>query len=215
MRCDRDRLDVTEVLLIRHALADPVGRTIAGRAPGVHLNRIGRRQAGALAARLAKLPIAGVYTSPLERAHETAEPVAARLGTPVREAAGLIELDYGAWTGRAIAELDGDPVWRRFNTQRGTTRIPGGETMDEVVARGTEELRRVAEAHPGGLVAAVTHGDVIRALLAHYGGMPLDAMLRLEVAPASVSGIRLGPCPRVTAINWRADGLGESDYVEQ
>ncbi|MBA3892444.1 MAG: histidine phosphatase family protein [Gemmatimonadales bacterium] len=83
--------------------------------------------------------------------------------------------------------------------------------MDEVVARAGAELARIASEYPAGLVAAVSHGDVIRALLAHYAGMPLDLMLRLEVAPASVSAVRLAPEPLVMAVNWRTDGIGSLD----
>lgn len=203
---------MTDVLLIRHALCDPVGRAIAGRTPGINLNSTGTRQAEALAEGLVGIPMAALYCSPLERARETAAALERPLGIPARIAPGLIELDFGSWTGRTLDSLAGDPVWSRFNTERATTRIPGGETMDEVVARGAGELARMAADHPGLRVAAVTHADVIRALLTHYAGMPLDRMLRLEVAPASVSVVRIGPEPRVLAVNWRADGLGDFDF---
>ena len=202
---------MTELLLIRHGLCDAIGRTIVGRSAGVSLNAVGVRQAEDLADRLKLLPIAAVYSSPMERTWETAAPLAGRLNLPVRLAAGLNELDFGAWTGRTLDSLKGEPDWTRFNTQRGSTRIPGGETMDEVVARSGAELARIAAEHPVGLVAAVSHGDVIRALLAHYAGMPLDLMLRLEVAPASVSAVRLAPEPLVMAVNWRTDGIGSLD----
>ncbi len=193
------------VLLIRHGLCDPVGQAIAGRAPGVHLNDSGRRQARALDAALALVPLAAVYSSPLERARETAEPLADRIGQAVTISPGLQELDFGDWTGRTLASLAGDPIWQRFNQQRGVTRIPGGETMDEVVARAAPTVSGVAAEHPGSLIAAVTHGDVIRALVAHWAGMPLDSMLRLEVAPASVSAVRFTPEPRLILLNWLTD----------
>lgn len=193
------------VLLIRHGLCDPVGRWIAGRQPGVRLNAAGRRQVGELAGALAHLPIAAIYSSPLERARETAGVLAERLGLAVGISPGLEELDYGAWTGRTLESLADDPHWRRFNTARGATRIPGGETMEEVVARAAGALRDVVAAHPAELVAAVTHGDVVRGLVAHWSGMPLDRMLRLEVAPGSVSAVRLLPEPTVLAVNWLPD----------
>lgn len=199
---------MSDVLLIRHGLCDTVGRSIAGRFPGTPLNPTGVHQARGLAERLKALPIEAVYSSPQDRTRETAGPLAELLGLPVRISPGLDELDFGAWTGRTLDALRDDPEWRRFNTERGSTRIPGGETMGEVVARATAELSRIASEHPEALVAAVTHGDVIRALLAAYAGMPLDCMLRLEVAPASVSAVRLGSEPLVLAVNWLTDGIG-------
>ena len=181
-----------DVLLIRHGMCDTVGRVIAGRSAGVHLNPAGLRQARELARWL-----------------ETAAPLAESTGLAVRIAGGLEELDYGSWTGRTLESLVADPVWQRYNTARGTTRIPGGETMEEVVARASAELARMACEHPDAPVAAVTHGDVIRALLAHYAGLALDHMLRLEVAPASVCVVRVSAEPRLLAVNWRADALGE------
>lgn len=182
---------MTTFLLIRHATNDSVGHSIAGRRPGVRLNAHGRRQAEALAERLGGLPIAAVYASPLERAVETAEPLAARLGLQVRLAEGVMELDYGEWTGLALAELEGRPGWSGWNTFRSGTRIPGGEHLLEVQARAVTELDRLAAAHRDALVAVVSHGDVIRAVLGHYLGIPIDLLLRLAVEPASVSILRL------------------------
>ncbi len=194
---------VSALLLIRHGLCDPVGRLIAGRSPGVHLNPEGCSQAVSLADSLARVPLAAIYCSPLDRAQETAAPLAQRTGLSIRISPGLQELDYGEWTGRTLESLADDPVWRRFNSHRSATRIPGGETMDEVVVRASGALEGIAKAHPDAPVAAVTHGDVIRALVAHWSGMPLDWMLRLEVAPGSVSVVQLEPEPRVLALNWR------------
>ena len=196
------------VLLVRHAACDHVGRRLAGRTPGVHLNRQGRAEAAALAAALGELPITAVYSGPLERAWETATPVADRLGRPVLTAPGLNELDFGDWTGRSLDSLAAEPLWRAFNEARDTTRIPGGELMSQVVDRAMAELARFADEHPGGTVAAVSHGDVIRGVLLHCLGMPLHQVHRLEVAPASVSVVRLyDTAPRVLVVNWTAGGL--------
>jgi broad specificity phosphatase PhoE len=97
---------VTTFLLIRHALCDPIGRSIAGRRPGVHLNDTGVQQAQSLAERLSGLAVGGLYSSPLERALETARPIGARHGLQVETAAGLNEIDFGDWTGRNLNELD-------------------------------------------------------------------------------------------------------------
>jgi broad specificity phosphatase PhoE len=161
-----------------------------------------------LGTRLGRLPIAALYSSPLERALETAQPLAQSLGLTVQAAPGLTELDFGEWTGRTLAELAPLPLWKQFNSFRSGTRIPGGELMSEVVARARRELENMEEEHHAAIVAAVSHGDVIRGLLADFLGLSLDLLHRLEVAPASVSAIRMdGRTARVLAVNWHAGGL--------
>jgi broad specificity phosphatase PhoE len=120
---------------------------------------------------------------------ETAQPLAAALGLAVVQDPGLNEVDFGEWTGRTVAELDGLPQWRDFNERRGSARIPGGETMAEVISRSLatlEQVRRTREL-TGRLVALVSHGDVLRSLVAHCIGMNPNAIHRIEIAPASVS----------------------------
>jgi broad specificity phosphatase PhoE len=194
---------MTTLLLIRHASCDPVGRSIAGRTPGIGLNAIGRQQVEALAAQLAHLPVEAVYSSPMERATQTALPLAQQKGVPVEEAAGLNEIDFGEWTGRTLAELEPIAEWQRFNTYRSGTRIPGGETIQEVLTRALGELLRIEQRHRGqSLVAVVSHADVLRAAISHFLGMPLDLMLRLELDPASVSIAELQPYgPRLLLLN--------------
>jgi probable phosphomutase (TIGR03848 family) len=195
---------MTTFLLIRHAHCDPIGRSIAGRAPGVHLNAQGRAAATALGERLSSIAIKAVYSSPLERARETATPMALRLGLEVENAPGLLEVDFGHWTGRTLAELHGIPEWKAFNSFRSGTRIPGGENMAEVLARALQEIERIQRAHSAStdLVAVVSHGDVLRVLIAHYLGIPVDLFQRLEVSPASVSVLSLEPYgPRVLRLN--------------
>jgi probable phosphomutase (TIGR03848 family) len=197
------KISMATYLLIRHALCDPVGRSIAGRTPGITLNPVGRRQAEALASRLAELPIAAVYSSPLERAVETARPIAERKELPVQQLEGLNEIDFGEWTGRTLAELSPVPEWQSFNRYRSVSRIPGGETMLEVLTRTLKEFDRLQELHPdGALVALVSHADVLRSAIAHFLGMPLDLLLRLELGPASVSIVELqGHGPRLLLLN--------------
>jgi probable phosphoglycerate mutase len=203
---------VLTALLIRHASCDHVGHRIAGRAPGVCLNARGLAEARALAEALAGWRIDAVYSGPLERAMETAAALAERLGQTVRTAPGLDELDFGEWTGRSLASLAEDPCWRAFNEARGVTRIPGGELMSEAVERAMAELARFECEHPHGVVAAVSHGDVIRGVLLRYLGMPMDDVHRLEVAPASVSVVRVfRDGARVVGVNWVAGGLPESE----
>ncbi len=174
-------------------MCDPVGQTIAGRAPGVHLNAQGAAEADQLGIRLSGLPISAIYSSPMERAIETAGPIAARHGLQVVPAPGLMEIDFGSWTGKTLGELEGVPEWRTFNSFRSGSRIPGGENMAEVLARTLAEIDRIRRAHndPGALVALVSHGDVLRVLIGHLFGVPLDLLHRLEISPASVTVITL------------------------
>jgi probable phosphoglycerate mutase len=169
-----------------------VGRAIAGRAPGVHLDEGGRAQAQALARVLVPAAFAAIVSSPLERARETAAPLAAALGLTPEVDERFTELDYGQWTGKSFDELDGDPDWRRWNTMRGSARIPGGESALEAQARALAGLEALRARHPDGRVAVVSHADVIRAVLAHCLATPLDLSLRIEVAPASVSAVTIG-----------------------
>ena len=178
------------IYLVRHAAHDRVDRVLCGRMPGVGLGRTGLRQAEALARWFAgRAPVAAVWTSPVQRARETAGPVAGRLGLPVRDSDALCEIDFGDWTGRSFDELRDDPRWRRWNEARGGERPPGGESMVEAQARAMGELDRAREEHPDGGVVLVSHGDVIKAVLAGVLGLSLDAHARFEISPASVSAL--------------------------
>ena len=183
---------MTRVLLVRHATNDTVGRLVAGWTPGVHLNEEGRVQAERLARRLAGEPLRAVYASPLERTLETARPIAAAHGLEPVACDALGEIRFGEWTGRTFEELEKDERWRRFNTFRSGTRPPGGEHMLEVQARVVSWLEGVRDRHAGReAVAAVTHGDVVKAAVFHYGGVSLDQVHRWDIAPASVSTLEL------------------------
>ncbi len=179
----------TTVFLVRHAAHDRVDRVLCGRMPGVGLGEAGRRQAEALAQHFAAGGVGAVWTSPLQRARETAEPIAARLGLAARTSDALCEIDFGAWTGRSFDELRDEPRWRRWNEERGSERPPGGESMAEVQARAMEEVERARAEHPDGQVVLVSHGDVIKAVLAGALGLSLDAHARFEISPGSVSAL--------------------------
>jgi broad specificity phosphatase PhoE len=183
---------MTTLLLIRHAdtAADPNTPVIWGRAPGIHLSAIGQKQAERLASCLVKNGIAALYSSPIERAVETASYIARGIGIRFDIAEGLNEVDYGRWAGRSYQELGEDDEWRIYNNCRSCSRIPGGESILEVTSRAVAEVGRLRSAHPGELIAAVSHADVIRALLAHFMGLPIDLALRLEISLASVSALR-------------------------
>jgi broad specificity phosphatase PhoE len=197
---------MTTLLLIRHGETDAVGKSIMGRAPGWPLNPNGRRQAETLARSLEKIPIRAVYASPQERAIETAEPIARAHGLTAARADGLDEVRFGDWEGLTMQELDRIEDWKRYNTWRSGVCPPGGEFMAEVQARMvscTEDLRR---RHPHETIAAVSHGDPIRALIANWLGAPMDLLLRFEVFPASVTVAELAEWgPRVVCLNHTGD----------
>ncbi len=164
---------------------------LPGRMAGVHLNELGRQQAERLADRLEGAPIAAIFSSPLERARETAEPVARRLGLEIRTLPGIIEIDYGEWTGKAWSELREHPRFNQYNSFRSGTRVPGGELMIEAQTRIVVELEALRAEYPDKLLALFSHGDLIKGALAYYAGIPLDLFRRLEVSPASVSVLRV------------------------
>lgn len=196
----------TTVLLVRHGDNDFTGHTLIGWTPGIHLNDRGRLQAARLAERLGHVPIRAIYSSPLERALETMEPLAARLRLEIRTCDALGEIRIGEWTGRTIRDLESDPRWQRFNMHRSTARIPGGELMLEVQTRMVEALEEIRRNHPEETVVAASHGDPIRAALLHYLGMPLDFIHRLEIRTASVSVIVLNDWgPVVSRVNETGD----------
>lgn len=181
------------LLLVRHAMCDPVGQRLAGRMQGIPLNATGRAQASHVARQLAREPIAAVYTSPRERARETATAVALASGCPVVDLAGLDELDFGQWTGRSFHDLQSEPEWQRFNTHRSTARVPGGESMLQAQARAVAVVESLREPHSGETAVLVSHLDILRSVIAHYLGMPLDHLLRIEIAPASLCELSLEP----------------------
>jgi len=183
--------DPTTIVLLRHGQTDWIGHAIAGRQPGVHLNAEGAAQALRVRDRLANVPIDAIYSSPLDRTRETAAPLATARGLDVRTCDEAIELDFGDWTSHRFADLGEDAGWRRFNSFRSFSRAAGGELMPEVQLRIVRAIERLRAAHPGQTVVVVSHGDVIRAAVAYFLGVPLDLFQRIEIGPASVSRVRL------------------------
>jgi len=191
-------------LLVRHAAHVELGRILSGRRRDVALSDDGLEQAAILADLLGTAPIAAVYSSPVERAVATAADIAEPHQLSVEVVVELDEIDFGEWSGARFSDLEGDEAWNAWNEARGTARCPGGESMLEAVERATGALKSLAEKHPGETLAVVTHCDIIRGVLAHYLGMPLDNVLRFDVDPASVSTLELGRWgARVRAINER------------
>ena len=184
---------VTKLVLARHAVTPQTGPMLTGRAPGVDLSDRGREQAAALGERLAGLPVAVVYASPIERTMQTAAAVAQHHGLEVRELPGVLEADYGEWTGGTIAELAKTDLWRTVQRAPSRARFPSGESLAEMQTRMVSALEAVVADHPGELVVVVSHADPIKAAIAHYTGMHLDLFQRIVVSPASVTVFELSP----------------------
>lgn len=178
---------MTTFLLIRHAAPDLLPNTLAGRTPGIPLSTQGEKQALRLAERLAGLPIDAVYSSPLERALLTAGPLADHVRRDVQCCESFADIEYGEWSGKHFDELNGDPRWRNWNEFRSGASLPNGGMMLEVQVRAVLALEELRRRHADKVVAVVSHGDVIKALIAHYLGIPLDLFQRVEISPASFS----------------------------
>jgi probable phosphomutase (TIGR03848 family) len=182
---------MTRFLLIRHATNDTVGKRLTGRSAGVHLNEEGKTQAQHLAGGLTGLPLAAVYSSPLERAVETAAPIAASHNIQAIVSDDFLEIEFGEWTGRSFEELNEQPAFQLFNTFRSCTHIPTGEFMLEAQLRIINALNTLRTRHQNETVAIVSHADLIKAAIAYYAGIHLDMFQRLEISPASVSIVEL------------------------
>lgn len=182
---------MTTFLLIRHALHTLGGETIAGRIPDVPLSPQGQAQAERLAERLKDVPVRAVYCSPIQRARETAQPLATRQGLPLQICEEINEIDFGDWMGRRLEELKDLSQWRRFNAFRSGTRIPNGELMLETQLRIISHMEWLREQYPEDCLALVSHGDVIKSAVAYYLGVHLDLFQRIEIRPASVSIIAI------------------------
>lgn len=201
----------TLVLFVRHGTTPTTGSVLPGRAPGLHLADQGRTQAQAVADAAAQLPrIQAVYASPLERAQETATPIAERLGLPLQLENGLLECDFGDWTGAQLRQLAKLPEWRTVQRWPSGWRFPGGESFVELQLRMVSVIEELKGRHPGETVVAVSHADPIKAVASSALGTPLDLFQRLVISPCSVTAIAYGEGgPSVVCLNARAAGLPE------
>lgn len=155
--------------------------------PGVPLNQAGLREAERLAARFAQSPVVAVVASPLQRAQQTAFPIAAALGLPLHAEPGFDEIDFGTWTGRRFEDLQADPALSAWNRLRTLAACPEGETMHHAQSRALAALSHWRRAYPDQEVVIVSHADVLKALLAPALGLSLDRLYRLTIDPASIS----------------------------
>ena len=201
---------MTILLLIRHGENDytKTGR-LAGWTPGVSLNDTGQQQARALAERLKDAPLKALYSSPLERAQETAAPLAAVKKLPVRIVEGVGEVRYGEWQGRSLKRVARTKLWRTVQSLPSAMQFPQGETFRAVQSRAVEAVEQLVLAHPKDMIAVFSHGDVIKLLVAHYLGLPLDLFQRIMISTASVSVVRLGQGQPVL-VKLNETGRGEA-----
>lgn len=205
----------TLVLLVRHGLTPTTGRSLPGRAKGLHLADAGREQAALAAERIAALATGGrtvdaVYASPLERTRETAAPIAAAVGRKVQIERGLLECDFGEWTGAELKALMKLPEWGTVQRAPSTFRFPGGESFTEMQTRIVGAIDKVRAAHPGGVVVCVSHADPIKAAVAHAMGTHLDLFQRIVISPCSVSAIAYhGGGPAVLTVNSTGGSLAD------
>ena len=178
---------MTSFFLIRHASCDSLGQTLWGRTPGICLNEKGQVQAQCLADRFKNMTLDAIYSSPLDRALQTATAIARSLKLEVRRNEAANEIDFGEWTGKTFDWLSRDKRWRQFNSHRGLTTIPGGESFLEVQNRIVREIETLAEQHGKARIAIVSHADVIRTAVAYFAAIPIDLIDRFEISPCSVT----------------------------
>lgn len=199
----------TLVLLVRHGQTPTTGKTLPGRARGLHLAEQGRAQAQQAADRIAALKdVAAIYASPMERTQDTAKPIAKARKLRLRTHKGLNECDFGEWTGSELKALNKLPEWRTVQRYPSGFRFPGGESFQEMQARICSAIADLVARHPGQTVVAVSHADPIKAAVASAMGTHLDLFQRIVVSPCSITAILYGPDgPVVLAVNSTGDDL--------
>lgn len=205
-------MESTLILLVRHGVTPTTGQVLPGRAPGLHLSDTGREQAREVAQRLRELPLSAIYSSPMERTRETAAPTAELFDLVPRIHSGLLECEFGDWTGARLSELAKLPEWRTVQSQPSAFRFPGGESFPELQQRMLAALAEIRDQHRGQVVACFSHADPLKAAVAEYLGVSLDAFQRVRIDPGSVSAVEFAPEPRVVVHNSRTGSLA---YLRQ
>jgi probable phosphoglycerate mutase len=201
----------TLVLLVRHGQTPTTGKLLPGRAPGLHLAEAGIEQARRAAERIAALPrIDAIYSSPLERARETAAPIAAATGTKVTVDKGLLECDFGDWTGAELRKLMKLPEWNTVQRAPSAFTFPNGESFTAMQTRMVSALDRLRSKHPGGVIVCVSHADPIKAAVAHALGTHIDLFQRIVIGTCSISAIAYhGGAPVVLTVNSTGGTLAD------
>jgi probable phosphoglycerate mutase len=200
---------VTTLLLVRHGNTSTTGKLLPGRAPGLHLAETGVRQAERAGERIAELKrVDAIYTSPLERARETAAPIAKATGVKPKVERGLLECDFGDWTGAELPKLMKLPEWRTVQRAPSTFRFPNGESFTEMQVRIVSTLDRLRARHDGGTIVCVSHADPIKAAMAHALGTHLDLFQRIIISTCSISAIGFaGDGPMALTVNSTGGAL--------
>jgi probable phosphoglycerate mutase len=201
----------TLVLLVRHGQTPTTGKLLPGRAPGLHLADAGVAQAQRAAERIAALgKVDAIYASPLERARETAAPIAAARGLKVKIDKGLLECDFGDWTGAELKHLMKLPEWQTVQKAPSTFTFPNGESFTAMQTRIVSAIDRIRAAHPGGVVVCVSHADPIKAAVAHAMGTHIDLFQRIVIGTCSVSAVAYhAGGPVVLTVNSTGGSLAE------
>jgi probable phosphomutase (TIGR03848 family) len=199
----------TTILLVRHGQTNSTGKVLPGRASGLHLADTGHRQAERAAARIGELGgVAAVYTSPLERARETAAPIGKATGHRPRIERGLQECDFGDWTGASLRRLMRKREWRTIQRAPSTFRFPGGESFPEMQHRIVTTLERLRDDHRGRTIVCVSHADPIKAAVAHALGTHLDLFQRIVISTGAISIVTWTEGgPTVLAVNSTGNSL--------
>jgi len=203
--------NATLVLLVRHGQTPTTGKLLPGRAPGLHLADAGREQAQRAADRIAELKsVDAIYASPLERARETAAPIGAARGMKVQIDKGLLECDFGDWTGAELSKLMKLPEWTTVQRAPSTFRFPNGESFTEMQTRMVSAVDRLRAKHQGGTIVCVSHADPIKALVAHAMGTHIDLFQRIVISTCSITAIAYGMgAPVVLTVNSTGGSLAE------
>ena len=201
----------TLVLLVRHGQTPTTGKVLPGRAPGLHLADAGNQQAQRAAERIAELKtVDAIYASPLERARETAAPIAAARGMKVQIDRGLLECDFGDWTGAELKKLMKLPEWGTVQRAPSTFTFPGGESFTAMQSRIVGAIDRLRVKHAGGVVVCVSHADPIKAAVAHAMGTHIDLFQRIVIGTCSITAIAYGfGAPIVLTVNSTGGSLTE------
>ena len=201
----------TTILLVRHGNTPTTGKVLPGRAKGLSLSDTGRDQAKTAAERIAALArVDAIYCSPLERARETAAPIAAARGLKAKVDRGLLECEFGDWTGAQLSRLSKLPEWSTVQRAPSTFRFPNGESFTEMQVRMVSTLDRLRSAYPGGTIVCVSHADPIKAAVAHAVGTHLDLFQRIVISTCSISALAWSPYgPAVLAVNTTAGPIGD------
>ena len=193
--------------LVRHAVTAETGKRLSSKDPKIPLSAAGKAMAAGMAEYLSSVPLRAVYTSPTTRCRQTIAPLAAARGIRVRTDKAFVEADYGTWLGRPLKSVFKLKAWADLMAFPARFRFPEGETLGEVQQRAVAAVERLADQHGADEIAVGSHADVIRVILAHYLGTPLDLIHRYHIAPTSVSIVELGPSGSVLVpvVNHVAD----------